>query len=571
MKQLASDPISKGMPSLTRSLLAFKKEFLWVGFFSLIANVLTLSPTLYMLQIFDRVMMSQSEVTLVTLTIIIAVFVMVMAFAEWIRSRLLVRAGVRFDEQLNTRIFLASFQSQLEQSRSDEANSFAGLTRLRQFLTGNGIIALFDLPWMPVYLGVLFAMHPLLGWFGISFTLVLGAFAFMSSKLTSKKLERATSAESETTSYLAGKLRNAEVVEAMGMLNNLKRRWLMLYRAHANAQWLAQERAGQISAFSKFLQYSQQSLVLSLGAWLAIRGELTLGAMIASNVLMGNALRPIGILVGTWKEFVQARQSYRHISDLLEKYPERSAGHITNKVDGQLTLEGLCAYARQREKPILDHIDARFEAGEVIGIIGPSGAGKSTLARCLIGIWPQTVGKVILDGVDIRAWSAEALGPHIGYLPQDIELFDGTVAENICRFGDIDSEAIIDAAKRADIHELILRLPAGYDTPIGQAGKLLSGGQRQRLALARAIFGSPDLVVLDEPNANLDDVGEAALSRAINDLKAANKTVFIVLHQRNLLALADRVLVMEGGRIARLGKLDISGTSGQLSQARAIN
>jgi ATP-binding cassette subfamily C exporter for protease/lipase len=293
--------------------------------------------------------------------------------------------------------------------------------------------------------------------------------------------------------------------------------------------------------------------------------------MIASNVLMGNALRPIGILVGTWKEFVQARQSYRNISDLLEKYPERSAGHITNKVDGQLTLEGLCAYARQREKPILDNINARFEAGEVIGIIGPSGAGKSTLARCLIGIWPQTVGKVILDGVDIRAWSAEALGPHIGYLPQDIELFDGTVAENICRFGDIDSEAIIDAAKRADIHELILRLPAGYDTPIGQAGKLLSGGQRQRLALARAIFGSPDLVVLDEPNANLDDVGEAALSRAINDLKAANKTVFIVLHQRNLLALADRVLVMEGGRIARLGKLDISGTSGQLSQARAIN
>jgi ATP-binding cassette subfamily C exporter for protease/lipase len=284
MNTLASPSLPTRMTSLTRSLLSFKKEFLWVGFFSLVANLLTLSPTLYMLQIFDRVMMSQSEITLITLTIIIALFVSVMAFAEWIRSRLLVRAGVRFDEQLNTRIFLASFEAQLEQSRSDETNSFAGLTRLRQFLTGNGIIALFDLPWMPVYLGVLFAMHPLLGWFGISFTLLLGAFAFISSKLSSKRLEKGTSAESETSSYLGGKLRNAEVVEAMGMLNNLKRRWLMLYRTHANAQWLAQERAGQISAFSKFLQYSQQSLVLALGAWLAIRGELSLGAMIASNV-----------------------------------------------------------------------------------------------------------------------------------------------------------------------------------------------------------------------------------------------------------------------------------------------
>jgi ATP-binding cassette subfamily C exporter for protease/lipase len=311
--------------------------------------------------------------------------------------------------------------------------------------------------------------------------------------------------------------------------------------------------------------------VLSLGAWLAIRGEISLGSMIASNVLMGNALRPIGVLVATWKEFVQARQSYRNISDLLEKYPEREAGHLTSTVNGQISLVGLCAFARQREKPILDNIDARFEAGEVIGIVGPSGAGKSTLARCLIGIWPSTTGKVMLDGVDIRAWSSDALGPHIGYLPQDIELFDGTVAENICRFGDIDSEAILDAAKRADIHELILRLPAGYDTPIGQAGRLLSGGQRQRLALARAIFGSPDLVVLDEPNANLDDVGEAALSAAIKNLKAANKTVFMVLHQRNLLALADRVIVMDGGRIARFGKLDISGTSGQLSQASANN
>ena len=563
-------PVYSRQSSLSRSLLAFKKEFFWVGAFSLVANVLTLSPTLYMLQIFDRVMLSQSDLTLIMLTLIISIFVATMAFAEWIRSRLLVRDGVRFDEELNTRIFLASFDANLEQSR-ENTNAFAALTRLRQFLTGNGIIAFFDLPWTPIYLAVLFAMHPLLGWFGIGFTILLGVVAFFSSQFTSKRLEQAVSAETDTNAYLAGKLRNTEVIEAMGMLGSLKRRWLMLYRNHANAHWHAQTRAGQTAAFSKFLQYTQQSLVLALGAWLAIRGELSMGAMIASNVLMGNALRPIGILVATWKEFVQARQSYRDIGTLLDKYPDRGRLHESGKVHGQIILQQLSAYAAQREQPILDNINVRFEAGETIGIVGASGAGKSTLARCLIGIWPSTSGKVLLDGVDIRDWSREALGPHIGYMPQDIELFDGTVAENICRFGEVDSEAILDAAKRADIHEMILRLPAGYDTPIGQAGKLLSGGQRQRLALARAIYGSPDLVVLDEPNANLDDVGEAALGKAIRDLKEAGKTVFMVLHQRNLLTLADRVVVMAEGQIVRLGKLDINGTSGQLAQAPAAN
>ena len=553
-------------PSMMRRLLEFKKDFLLVGAFSFLANVLTLAPTLYMLQIFDRVMISQSDLTLISLTFFITVFVAVMAFAEWVRSRLLVRAGTRFDEQLNTRIFLASFEARLDQARAEETNHFSALTRLRQFLTGNGIIAFFDLPWTPVYLGVLFVMHPLLGWFGIGFTIFLALLASLSNRLTSTRLERANTAESDTTNYLTGKLRNAEVVEAMGMLDNLKRRWLMLYRSHANAHWLAQERSGLVSALFKFVQYNQQSLVLALGAWLAIRGELSMGAMIASNVLMGNALRPIGVLVSTLKAFVQARQSYNEIGTLLEKYPERTSAHQANQVKGQITLQQLSAHAQQRETPILDRLSADFAAGEVIGIIGPSGAGKSTLARCLLGIWPGTSGKVLLDGVDIRAWSREMLGPHIGYLPQDIELFEGTVAENICRFGEVNSEAILHAAKQADIHEMILRLPSGYDTPIGQAGKLLSGGQRQRLGLARAIYGSPDLVVLDEPNANLDDLGEAALAQAIRDLKAAGKTVFMVLHQRNLLALADRVVLMAEGRIARIGALDDSGTSGHAIQ-----
>lgn len=555
--------------SLTQILLAFKKEFFWVGVFSLIANLLTLSPTLYMLQVFDRVMMSQNELTLIGLTLIIAILIAVMAFAEWIRSRLLVRAGVRFDEQLNTRIFHANFDANLESSRGDNTNTFAALTRLRQFLTGNGIIAFFDLPWTPIYLAVLFFMHPLLGWAGIAFTLLLGLLAFTTNYLTSARLEKATTSETDTNTYLAGKLRNAEVVQAMGMLENIRYRWNLLYRDQVKLQWQAQSRASKASALSKFVQYAQQSLVLAVGAWLVVRGEISPGAMIASNVLMGNALRPIGILVATLKEFAQARQSYADISKLLDSYPPSNAMHMSDHITGQITLQELSAYASQRDKPILNELDVSFNGGEVIGIVGPSGAGKSTLARCLIGIWPNISGKVLLDGVDLREWSRDELGPHIGYLPQDIELFDGSVAENICRFGELDSEAIIDAARRADIHEMILRLPMGYDTPVGQAGKLLSGGQRQRLALARAIYRSPDLVVLDEPNANLDDLGEAALANAIRSLRADNKTVFMVLHQRNLLALADRVVVMAEGRITQVGKLDISGTAGQIAHAHA--
>ncbi len=560
---------SPTLPSLTRILITFRKEFLWVGAFSFVANLLTLAPTLYMLQVFDRVMLSQSEVTLISLTIITALFIAVMAFSEWIRTKLLVRAGIRFDEQLNSRIFHANFDANLEQSHGDNANTFSALGRLRQFLTGNGIIALFDMPWTPIYLGVLYAMHPMLGLFGLGFTVFLAVFAFTTNKLTGKNLEQATTAESETTSYLSGKLRNAEVVEALGMLGNLRRRWLQLYREQANAYWQAQDRASKVSAAAKFVQYSQQSLILALGAWLAVRGELTLGAMIACNALMGNALRPISVLVGTWKEYGQAKQAYKDIGTLLDKYPERPAGHVSDEIIGQITLEGMSAFAPQRQTPILDNLDIRFEAGEVIGIVGPSGAGKSTLARCLIGIWPHITGKVLLDDVNLRNWSRDELGPHIGYLPQDIELFDGTVAENICRFGNLDSAAIIDAARRADIHDMLLRLPMGYDTTVGAAGRLLSGGQRQRLALARAIYGSPDIVVLDEPNANLDDVGEAALARAIRDLKANGKTVFMVLHQRNLLALADRVVVMSDGRIAQFGKLDVGGTSGQIAQVPA--
>ena len=553
---------------LGRGLWTFRTEFLWVGLFSLVANLLMLTPTLYMLQVFDRVMLSQSEVTLIAVTLVMVLFTVVMAVAEWVRSRLLVRAGVRFDEALNARVFDASFSAHLAQDGASATRAFSDLTNLRQFLTGNGVFAFFDLPWMPIYLAVLFLMHPLLGWAGIVFTLLLIMLAIGSHLMTARLHERASDSELQANSYLGGKLRHAEAVESMGMLPNLRRRWIGLVATQFHRREQSHEQQHRMQAVGKFMQYSQQSLILALGAWLAIRGEISLGAMIASNALMSNALRPISSLVGTWKQFVEARQAYSRLDKVISDYPDGGRYHSAEHVTGQIELRQLLALAPGSDTQILKGLNLEFRPGEVVGIVGPSGAGKSTLARCLIGVWPSTRGQMLLDGVDISKWDRDRLGPHIGYLPQDIELLEGTVAENICRFGEIDSDAVIEAAKRAGIHEMVQHLPQGYDTPLGQAGGLLSGGQRQRLALARALYGMPDVVVLDEPNANLDDVGEVALMKAIVELKQAGKTVFMVLHQRNLLALADRVLVLNNGTVAQFGVMDVTARPDALPQPR---
>ena len=555
--------------SMVTYLQAFRIELMWVAIFSFIANLLTLAPTLYMLQVFDRVMQSQNEFTLIALTLILVIFLSVMAFAEFIRSRLLVRAGVRFDEMISPRLFAASFAAQLARTSSDGVQSFSELTRLRQFVTGHGLIAMFDLPWSAIYIGVLFIMHPLLGWAALAFTAFLGLQAWFTHRSTTPYIENAAKRESESHLWLAGKLRNAEVVEAMGMLGNFRQQWHTRYQRLVNMQDQSLRRQTITSSLAKFVQYTQQALILSIGAWLVVRGELGIGGMVAANMLMGNALRPIGSLVKTLKEFVHARYAASELGQLLQQHQPSAAKHCAEKFNGKISLHSLSAYKPvsagktqpSERQTILSELDIEFNSGEIIAIVGPSGAGKSTLLRCLLGIWPETQGSVKLDGLDIHEWSREWLGARIGYLPQDIELFDGTVAENICRFriekGVLDSEAIVEAAKRADIHQMILRLPHGYETPIGLAGQWLSAGQRQRLALARALYGEPDILVLDEPNANLDDAGELALSNAIRSFRTRGKTVFMVLHQRSLLVLADRVLMMADGRITTYGKIEI--------------
>lgn len=544
---------------LGRALWTFRRECLWVGVFSLFTNLLVLTPTLYMLQIYDRVMASQSGFTLVALTLFTVLFFAVMGFAEWLRSQLLVRVGVKFDEFLNSRVFDASFAAHLNQSSQNPVQSFSDLTSLRQFLTGQGVFAFFDLPWMPIYVAVLFLMHPTLGWLALAFALLQGALAWWSNRLTGPGYERQMQTQVAADSYLNGKLRNAETVHAMGMLPHLRSRWQALHEAQLHAQGSAQERAHRVQALTKFMQYSQQSLVLAAGAVLVLRGELSMGGMVASNALMSNALRPISTLVSIWKQFVDARSAYGRLETLLQAHPNENAAdtHSANisALRGQLTLRDLTATVAGRTQPILHGLNVEFKAGEVVGIVGPSGAGKSTLARCLLGIWPQAQGQVLLDGRPLSDWPRDQLGAQIGYLPQDVELFDGTLAENISRFGELDSAQVIAAARATGIHEMILRFPKGYDTPMGEAGNLFSGGQKQRVGLARALYGAPKLVVLDEPNAHLDDAGLAALLRAIATLRDQGSTVFMVVHQRNLLSVADRVLVLQAGRIAQFGPL----------------
>ena len=534
---------------LGRTLWTFRREFAWVFVFSCFANLLMLTPTLYMLQVFDRVMLSGNELTLFALTGIAVLFFLVMGFAEWVRSRLLVRAGSRFDEAMNTRVFNATYEARLRSSSRNPVQPLSDLTQLRQFLTGSGTIAVVDAPWAVIYIAVLFLMHPLLGWTSIGFVVVQLLLALGGRWLTARSLKDAQDLSLESATYLQAKLRNAETVEALGMLGNLRRQWLGMHERYMASQAKSAEMVRRVQALTKYVQYVQQALILAVGALLAIDGKISAGAMIACNALMGNALRPIGTLVQVWKQYVEAREAYQRLETVLNEHPTRVAAIDSSEVRGQISLRELEATAPGRKTPILKGLNVDFKAGEVVAILGPSGAGKSTLARCLMGIWPDRSGQVLLDGQPIEAWSRTELGPHLGYLPQDIELFDGSIAENIARFAKVDPSVVIDAATRTGIHDMILRLPKGYDTSMGEAGGFLSGGQRQRIGLARAILGDPALIVLDEPNANLDDIGEAALIRTVRELKGRGKTVFMIVHQQHLLAAADRVLILDNGLI----------------------
>ncbi|MBP8204938.1 MAG: type I secretion system permease/ATPase, partial [Giesbergeria sp.] len=434
--------------------------------------------------------------------------------------------------------------------------AFSDLTQIRQFLTGNGVFAFFDAPWAPVYIAVLFFLHPFLGWVAIVFAILQALLAWFGHRRTVEPSEVAAKAQSDVTLYMQGKLRNAEVVESMGMLGGLRRRWAERHADAMDKQGTAQGLTHRIMAWSKFLRYCQQSFALGAGALLVIDGQLSPGAMIAANVLTTRALAPIDSLVGVWRSFIGAKAAFGRLETLLRDHPESDPALTRMAPTGALALRDVTASAAGREAPILKNVNLEAQPGTVTVVVGPSGSGKSTLARVMIGIWPQVGGEVLLDERPLSGWSRTELGPHLGYLPQDVELFDGSIAENIARFSEVDSDRVIAAAKSAGLHEMILRFPNGYDSQIGEAGAMLSGGQRQRVGLARAVYGDPALIVLDEPNANLDDVGEAALGRAVMELKGKGKTVLLITHRPSAIAMADRLVVMADGQVQVQGPRD---------------
>ncbi|MDR9440879.1 MAG: type I secretion system permease/ATPase [Halomonas sp.] len=541
---------------LQRALKACRSSFVSVGFFSMFVNLLMLVPPMYMLQVYDRVLSTQSVETLLMLTLVVVFLFMVMGGLELVRSRMLVRVGNRLDTNINSRLYSAMFRRSVSAQGQQSAQPLNDLTSLRQFLTGNGLFAFFDAPWVPVYLAVLFLFHPWLGIFATFAGIVLLILAIANEKATKTLLAEANSDHIKAQDLANSNLRNAEVLHAMGMLPGIMGRWSEKHHEFLAKQSRASDRAGALTNASKVLRLLFQSMILGLGAYLVLQAEMTAGMMIAGSIIMGRALAPIDQMIGSWKGFVGARGAYGRLNELLTQIPEDNRRMSLPAPRGDVAIETVAAAPPGVRMATIRGINFAVPAGEHVGIIGPSAAGKSTLARVLLGIWPAQVGNVRLDGAEVTHYNRDELGPHIGYLPQDIELFDGTISENIARFGEVDPDKVVKAARKAGVHEMILELPNGYDTYISSTSGALSGGQRQRVGLARALYGDPVLVVLDEPNSNLDEAGERHLSHAIQQLKAEGVTLFVISHRTSVLKNMDKLLVLKEGQVSMFGPRD---------------
>ncbi|ADR34760.1 type I secretion system ATPase [Sulfuricurvum kujiense DSM 16994] len=541
---------------LKKTVLLLKKSFYFAGFVSLFINLLMLVPSLYMLQLYDRVLASRSQETLLMLTLIVVAMFAVMGTLEFVRSRILIRVGNKIDSQMSTRLFDAMFALANRYPGKATAQPLGDLTQIRQFLTGTPLFAFFDTPWMPIYIAIMFLFHPYFGWFAVFAVIVALSLTLINEKRTKAGLEASNRYYQSSQSFVQASLRNSEIIEAMGMHANVRRRWYSRYISFLNEQSNASDEAGLWSNLSKIIRMLMQSLVLGLGGYLAIVGELTPGMMIAGSIIMGRALAPIDLMTSTWKQFTSARIAYKRLGELLAEFPEPTRPTPLPAPKGFIDLEGIVVVPPGSQVPSLRGVSMSIKAGETVGVIGPSAAGKSSLARAMLGVWPCINGKVRIDNAELSHYDRGDLGSHIGYLPQDVELFDGTISENIARYEDPKPEMVVEAAQVAGVHEMILKLPKGYDTPIGPGGIALSGGQRQRIGLARAIYCYPKIVVLDEPNSNLDDVGERALVEVILELKKRLTTVVLITHRPSILGITDKIAFMREGQLQLFGSRD---------------
>lgn len=552
--------MAKGRDSveLVSALAQCRAAFVGVGVMSGLINVLYLTGSFFMLEVYDRVIPSRSVPTLVGLVILALVLYAFQGLLEMIRSRILARAGAALDEALSARVFDIVVRAPLKAAvPGDGLLPLRDLDQLRAFLASTGPSALFDLPWMPIYVVICFLFHPMIGVAAIVGAAVLACITYVTDRSTRAPSQASTGHGMRRNGLAEAGRRNAEVLAAMGMQGRFAARWGAANRDYMLAQQRVSDVAGGFGAGSKVFRMALQSGVLALGAWLVIHSEATAGIIIASSILVSRALAPAELAIANWKGFVSARQSWARLSELFARIPAGTRPHALPAPTQSLTVEGVSVAPPGTPRLVVQDLTFGLRAGQGLGIIGPSASGKSSLVRAVVGVWPALRGKVRLDGAALDQWSSADLGPHIGFLPQEVELFAGTVAENIARFDPgAASEDVIAAARGAGVHDLILRLSDGYDTRIGEGGAGLSAGQRQRIGLARALYGDPFLVVLDEPNANLDSEGENALTQAILSVRRRGGICVVVAHRPSALAAVDLILMMADGRAQAFGPKD---------------
>lgn len=532
----------------------FRSTFIATIVFSFFVNLLMFVGPIYMLQIYDRVLSSRNEYTLIAITAIAIALLISYGLLEFTRSKLLVRAGLQFDDVLANPVFHRVVRQQTLNPGGGAQVALTDIDKVREFMTGQGILAFFDAPWVPLFLALCFAFHPWLGFVATGGAILIFSLAIANELSTRQALQDAGAASQGANHFVNTTMQNAEVIRAMGMERQLAKRWLGRHDAMLENQAKASGRAGIILASSKFIRMSLQVAILGTGAYLAMMQQISPGIMIAASIVMGRALAPVEQAVGQWKQFVAARQAHKRLKQLFMTIGEEEERLELPKPEGNITVEKLFAMVPGTREAILKGVDFSIKKGDVLAVIGPSGSGKSTLVRHLVGAVPPASGAVRLDGTELQHWDPEQLGRHVGYLPQDVKLFRGSVAENISRFQDEPADTdIVAAATLSGAHDMIQKLGQGYETDVGDGGTSLSGGQRQRVGLARAVYLEPSLVILDEPNSNLDSVGEQALIACIQELKKRGNTVILVTHKANLLALSDKALMLVNGTVEKFG------------------
>ena len=555
-KRVRGELADDGRKPIAAVLHECRRTFYLAIGITVVVDLLSIVPILYMLNVMDKAINSRSEVTLISLTVLVIALYLFWSAIEWIRSRLLTRLSLRIDWDLSADIFDASFRRHVGRKNVDVHQLLGDLTNLRQFLTGDGILTIIDAPFALIFIAIGAIFHPILAVFALGASIVMLIATYLTQKVTSPILKVASDAQSEAARVASNSLRHAESTLALGMMGAVRKQWYRQHHKFLLNQVNASEASGLTGGFSGFLSKCLPSLQMGLGAYLAMQGLITAGMVMAASMLISKAVSPIQKLLANWKDIVGARQSYDRLNALLISDSKRQTQMQLPPVMGNLTVSKTAVVPPGHDKAVLFDIDFKVNPGQVVAVVGPSAAGKTCLARLLIGVWKPARGSVRLDGVEISDWDHDEFGPQIGYVPQEIEFFEGTVAENIARLGEIDAEKVVQAAKLIGMHEVILAFPKGYDTELGQSGFALSGGQRQRLAICRAIYGMPKFIVMDEPNANLDEIGESALVHAINYLKSQGSAVVITTHRPRLVGAADNLLVLRNGSQVGFGPAD---------------